>query len=70
MLNLHESAEEGIHSSVPTNTNMDYSSNYETGVVELDTVCSSAMMAGISVQRTPSLGEVERGSVPSLSSVK
>lgn len=70
MLNLHESAEEGIHSAMPTNTNVDYATNCETGNVELDTVCSSAMMAGISVQRTPSLGGVERGSALSLSSVK
>jgi len=69
MLNLHESAEEGIPSTVQTNTNVDYASNYETGVVELDTVCSSAMMIGINVQRAPSLEEVER-SVPSSTSVK
>lgn len=60
MLNLHESAEEGNLSTVQTNTNVDYASNYETGVVELDTVCSSAMMAGFSVQSPPSLEEVER----------
>ena len=64
MLNLHESAEEGIPSTVQTNTNVDYASNYETGVMELDTVCSSAMVADISVQRAPSIEEVE-GSFPS-----
>ena len=69
MLNLHESAEEGIPSTVQTNTNVDYASNYETGVVELDTVCSSAIMAGVSVQDTLSVEEVER-SFPSSTSVK
>lgn len=74
MLNLHESAEEGVASTVQTNTNVDYASNYETGVVELDTVCSSVMMTSISVQRAPSLGapsleDIER-SVPSSTSVK